>query len=137
MGILTIIDSKKQISQAIDYLSGTTLILGRIFVFRIEEYNNEVSPEQKDYCRLQKYLASEQQMGEVGVIIAGGIGLAKFRDALRIAELYGGTADNWVKKSSNSAYIALDGVHFQTHWVENLLTGQRVEFKTKICLRVL
>ena len=53
-----------------------------------------------------------------------------FRDALRVAGDHGGDAADWVKKSSSS-YAARDGVRFETHWVENVKSGQRVEFKTK------
>lgn len=83
-----------------------------------------------DFVRLKKYLASRQQMSEVGEIIAGQGSKAKFRDAQRVADTYGGNADDWVKKSSSS-YSAPDGTKFETHWVENLQTGQRVEYKTK------
>jgi hypothetical protein len=79
---------------------------------------------------LAKQLASEQQMAETGVVMAGQGARAPFRDAGRIAATYGGQADDWVKKASSS-YTAADGVRFETHWVENLRTGQRVEFKTK------
>ena len=53
-----------------------------------------------------------------------------FRDAGRVAQEYGGNPADWVKKTSSS-YTARDGVQFETHWVENIKTGQRVEFKTK------
>ena len=80
--------------------------------------------------RLGKALASEQQIGDVGRVIAGQGSKTAFRDAERIAREYGGSAADWVKKSSSS-YAARDGTLFETHWVENLRTGQRVEFKTK------
>jgi filamentous hemagglutinin len=69
-------------------------------------------------------------MGEAGMIMAGQGGRVAFRDAARIAKEYGGNAVDWVKKTSSS-FTAKDGIQFETHWVENLQTGQRVEFKTK------
>lgn len=69
-------------------------------------------------------------MSEVGEIMAGTGGRVAFRDAQRVAQQYGGNAADWVKKTSSS-YTARDGVKFETHWVENIKTGQRVEFKTK------
>lgn len=36
---------------------------------------------------------------------------------------------DWVKKVSSS-FTALDGVKFETHWVENLKTGERILEKT-------
>ena len=32
----------------------------------------------------------------------------------------------------SSSYTAPDGTKFETHWYENVRTGQRVEFKTKL-----
>jgi RHS repeat-associated protein len=83
-----------------------------------------------DGLRLNKSLASQSQMSESGTIMAGSGGRVAFRDAQRVAEQYGGNASDWVKKTSSS-YTARDGTQFETHWVENIKTGQRVEFKTK------
>jgi len=80
--------------------------------------------------RLNKSLASTAQMGEAAEVMAGAGARVPFRDAGRIAQEYGGNAADWVKKTSSS-YTARDGVQFETHWVENIVTGQRVEFKTK------
>jgi hypothetical protein len=80
--------------------------------------------------KLNKSLASQAQMGEEGTILAGTGGRVPFRDAPRIAREYGGKAADWVKKGSSS-YTARDGARFETHWVENIRTGKRVEFKTK------
>lgn len=80
--------------------------------------------------KLNKSLASEAQMGEKGTTIAGEGAKARFRDAGKIADQYGGKAADWSKKSSSS-YTAKDGTKFETHWAENAKTGQRVEYKTK------
>lgn len=53
-----------------------------------------------------------------------------FYNANRVAQQYGGNASDWVKMRSSS-HLAPDGTRFETHWVENIRTGQRVEFKTK------
>lgn len=81
--------------------------------------------------KLQKQLASEAQMAEAGRVIAGIGSDVAFRDAARVAQQYGGAAADWVKKSSTS-FRAADGTRFETHWVENVTTGQKVEFKTKL-----
>jgi hypothetical protein len=80
--------------------------------------------------KLNKSLASQAQMGEVGTTMAGAGARVPFRDAARVAKEHGGNAADWVKKSSSS-HTARDGATFETHWVENVRTGQRVEFKTK------
>jgi len=81
--------------------------------------------------KLNKSLASQAQIGESGTTLAGVSAGVPFRDAARVAKEHGGNAADWVKKSSSS-YTARDGMTFETHWVQNMRTGQRVEFKTKI-----
>jgi RHS repeat-associated protein len=83
-----------------------------------------------DASRLAKSLASQQQMWEPGLPIAGPGTKRPFRDALRVAAEYGGKPEDWVKMTSRS-YRAMDGTQFETHWVENMHTGVRVEFKTR------
>ncbi len=83
-----------------------------------------------DAVKLNKSLASQAQMKEPGVIIAGG-GKAPFRDAQRVARTHGGKTEDWVKKSSSS-YTDKDGNKQETHWVENIKTGKRAEFKTVV-----
>ncbi|MFM0362931.1 RHS repeat-associated core domain-containing protein [Paraburkholderia sediminicola] len=81
--------------------------------------------------RLGQQLASEAQMGEAGITVAGSGTNSAFRAAQKVADEFGGSAADWVKKSSSS-YTSKNGVQFETHWVENIKTGQRVEFKTKL-----
>ncbi len=78
---------------------------------------------------LAKALASQQQLGEAGKVIAGGTSGTVFRDAVAIAEQYGGQAINLVKMVSSS-YVASDGTMIQTHWVEDLQTGAQILQKT-------
>lgn len=80
--------------------------------------------------KLNKSLASQAQMGEVGTTMAGAGARVPFRDAARIAKEHGGNAADWMKEVSSS-HTARDGTRFETHWVENVKTGQRAEFKTK------
>jgi hypothetical protein len=80
---------------------------------------------------LHKSLASQSQMGEPGTRLAGTGGRVPFRDGKRVASEFGGNATDWIKQTSSS-YTARDGVTFETHWVENIKTGQRIEFKTKL-----
>ena len=91
-----------------------------------------------DGVNLAKSLASRQQMGEAGRILAGpgSTPFTPFRDASRVANTYGGQASSWVKRSSSNfeAPNITGNPNFQlfeTHWVENTLTRQQFEFKTK------
>ena len=78
---------------------------------------------------LNKQLTIEEQMAEVGTVIAGRGGRGAFRDASRVAREHGGDPADWAKMTSSSR-VARDGTKLELHWVENLRTGQRVEFKT-------
>lgn len=83
-----------------------------------------------DALRLNKSLVSQSQMSEAGIIMAGTGGPKPFRKAPSFVKQYGGETSDWVKKTSLS-HTAKDGTRFETHWVENINTGQRVDFKTK------
>ncbi len=85
--------------------------------------------EAAEFAKLSKRLASEAQMGESGVAIAGSGTGKSLWDADRIAAEHGGQAADWAKKTSSS-YTAADGAKIQTHWVENANTGVRVEHRT-------
>jgi len=80
---------------------------------------------------LGRQLASEQQVGEAGTAMAGAGTSTELRAASRLADRYGGAASDWAKMGSSS-YRGADGLQFETHWYENISTGQRLEFKTKI-----
>ncbi|MHC6219219.1 hypothetical protein [Arthrobacter sp. MMS24-S77] len=80
---------------------------------------------------LGRQLASEQQMGEAGTALAGAGSSGKLRVADRLAIEYGGTAADWAKMGSSS-YKGTDGFRMETHWYENVLTGERFEFKTEM-----
>ncbi|AKD02110.1 hypothetical protein POKO110462_17110 [Pontibacter korlensis] len=84
------------------------------------------SPE---LVRLNKKVASQQQMGEAGEVIAGGSSKKPLRKAEELAKQHGGEPHQYVKKSS-SAYPAGDGVKLSTHWEENIVTGQRFNMKS-------
>lgn len=81
--------------------------------------------------QLNKQLASQDQLNQVGTDIAGGTATMPFRGAQNASQQHGGNASDWVKKSSNS-HQAPDGTRFETHWMENQNTGQRERFKTKL-----
>lgn len=81
--------------------------------------------------KLNKALASTQQVRETGIPIAGKGTNTPYRDAGRVANQHGGSSGQWVKMRSQS-HVAPDGTRFETHWVENIKTGQQVEFKTKL-----
>lgn len=88
-----------------------------------------------DGVKLNKQLASEQQLGEVmsgkGEVIAGGSSGKELRAAPGLAENYGGQPGDWTKVTSSS-HTAPDGQKFSTHAYQNQATGQVVEPKTKI-----
>ena len=75
--------------------------------------------------KLTQQLASEAQMSQAGRTI-----ISNLRSGPRLAQQYGGKAADWVKKSSSS--FSKNGKTFETHWYQNVSTGQRVEFKTKL-----
>lgn len=91
----------------------------------------EAASSAANAIKLSKSLASTAQMGETGTTIAGTGARAGFRSAGRIASEYGGRAADWVKRSSSS-FMARDGTRIETHWAENVRTGERVQLKTKI-----
>jgi hypothetical protein len=84
----------------------------------------------KAFTNLNKYYGSLEQMGSKGIRMAGSGTSMRFRNASYYANKYGGVADDWVKMTSKP-YVARDGVMFETHWVENIDTGTRVNYKTK------
>ena len=87
-----------------------------------------------DALKLNKSLASEQQIGEImngGVeTIAGAGSKAPIRDVQRLVNEYGGKARDWTKIRS-SHHKAPDGTSFETHGYRNIRTGKVVEIKTK------
>lgn len=77
-------------------------------------------------------LNSQSQLSQPGKIMAGGESKAIFKDAERAAKMYGGNLTDWVKMKSD--HYTLDGVGYETHWIENVVTGITKEWKTKIIL---
>jgi RHS repeat-associated protein len=81
--------------------------------------------------KLNKALATAEQAGEAGEIIAGGASKTPLRKAVDLAAEYGGNAGDYVKKRSSS-YKAQDGLRLETHWEENVATGARHNTKVKL-----
>ena len=75
--------------------------------------------------KVSQQLASEAQMSQAARTI-----ISNLRSGPRLAQRYGGRSADWVKKSSSS--FMKNGRKFETHWYQNVSTGQRVEFKTKL-----
>jgi RHS repeat-associated protein len=96
----------------------------------IEDLVSSSASSSAQGVQLAKSLASEQQMGEPGTPMAGNGTNAPIKDIDRLLQQYGGNAGDWSKMTS-SPYNAVDGVQIQTHWYENVQTGQIVEMKTK------
>ncbi len=86
--------------------------------------------------KLAKSLASEAQVAEKGVSIAGAG--AQNGKALRAAEglatQYGGQAGDWAKMSSTPYQAAGEARSsaFETHWYQNVVSDVRTEYKTVI-----
>ena len=80
---------------------------------------------------LQKSLASQAQLGEVGFsgrIIAMGDNI---REVPRLVSTYGGQVSDWVKLSSSN-FTSIDQVTFEIHWYANQALNLIVDVKTKI-----
>lgn len=69
-------------------------------------------------------------MVEQGVVIAATGPNTVFRDAPLVVDVYGGSICDWVEKSSKQCTDQLG--KFETHWIGNLQTDQRVEFKVNV-----
>jgi hypothetical protein len=89
------------------------------------------APSATDLLQLNKQLASAEQIGQGGTALAGAGTNTPLRVANELATQYGGQAADYAKMGSTS-YTASDGVQFETHWYQNVQTGERFEFKTKI-----
>lgn len=80
---------------------------------------------------LHHKLSIQERMGEVGTPFAGGNTGNIFKNENRIVNQYGGSLGDWVKKSS-SKFTTKAGQDIELHWVENIKTGKRVEYKQKL-----
>jgi hypothetical protein len=85
---------------------------------------------------LSKSLASEAQVANAlrglgGRVVAGGGSKSVLRDAGRLAKQYGGKESDWAKMSSET-WRASDGTGVETHWYQNISTGQVEEVKSKL-----
>jgi hypothetical protein len=106
-------------------VTGTSKVAGGLVIGGIR-----IGKDLTDWLGLTRSRASRSQLDEAGTIMAGPGARVAFRDADRIAKTYGGQPSDWSKKTSSS-YVDSTGKAFETHWVENVVTGQRVEHKTK------
>jgi hypothetical protein len=82
---------------------------------------------------LGRQLASEQQLGEVGVggrAIAGEGTEKLLSSAPRLENQYGGSSEDWAKMTTDD-YVGPEGHTFATHWYQNALTNEAVEPKVK------
>jgi len=105
---------------------------GKAVVAEAEVVGSEASASNaSNGLKLNKQLASEAQLSESGTELAGPNSKTPLRKADALANEFGGDPSDWVKKGSSS-YKASDGTKFETHWEENLKTGQRVNQKTKL-----
>jgi len=82
---------------------------------------------------LHNDLCNQEQMSQPGKIThtsSGQNGTDIFKNAENYAKDYGGDVADYVKKTSTSRTLA-NGEKCEVHWVENLKTGERYNFKTK------
>jgi hypothetical protein len=81
---------------------------------------------------LYHQLMVQEKMGEVGKIFAGqgSVPFKAFRNESHFIEKYGGQTGDWVKKTSTN-FTTKSGQMSEIHWVENVVTGQRIDFKPK------
>ncbi|MFC3813337.1 DUF6443 domain-containing protein [Lacihabitans lacunae] len=82
--------------------------------------------------KLNRSLASESQMAGKSESIAGAGSKTPLKKAEDMAKQYGGDAKDYAKMRSNSSYKANDGTKIETHWEENIKTGEKYNTKTKI-----
>jgi RHS repeat-associated protein len=82
--------------------------------------------------------ASARLLGEAargqGARVIAGAGHARgkaINDIARFVETYGGKASDWAKMSGRS-FKSSTGKQIEVHWYENVLSGERYEFKTKL-----
>lgn len=88
--------------------------------------------------KLKYKLVFEQLQGQItkgdiaGEIIAGA-DKTIFKDASIWSQKYGGEIGDWVKRKSPSVKMEGidDGIPVEVHWVENLKTGERYDWKLK------
>lgn len=82
---------------------------------------------------LKRQLASESQMAGRGSPIFGSGTNRPLHEAPRLARTYGGRAQDYAKMGSSGTSRDGGGLYdlFETHWYQNLRTGQRFEPKTK------
>jgi hypothetical protein len=78
--------------------------------------------------KLSVLKAVEGQALEASGALMAGKGADQFRDAGRFVSQYGGHVDDYAKMSSSS-YKASDTLKIETHWVENVKTGERFDAK--------
>ena len=89
---------------------------------------------------LARQLTSEEQMSQAlsgeGKPIFGAGTSEPLDNADRLADQYGGHPEDWTKMRSKSSEVhgvqTPNGNKFETHWYQNIKTGQVVEIKTKI-----
>jgi hypothetical protein len=90
---------------------------------------NPTHPCFKNWTNLNKSIENQQYMKETGRLIAGPGANNPFKDVTFKIKEYGGSAEDWVKMKSSS-YKAPDGKVIESHWIENVKTGERQEFKS-------
>lgn len=110
-------------------IAGSSLETGSAKSVGFDEYGPASSYTNK--LLLQKQLASEAQLSESGIPIAGNGSPKILRDSARLANEYGGNQSDWAKMRSSS-FTAWDKTQFETHWYQNIVSGVRVEYKTNI-----
>lgn len=93
------------------------LIINQCQMMKFNSLKKRKSNRKQFRIRLNKRLGSLQQLGEKGVVLAGGNSPVALRDSKRLSSQYGGGSSDWAKFSS-SQHISSDGRKFETHWMK-------------------
>lgn len=114
-----------RLSQTAIYYGGQVIKISKDLwkVFKL----NPKAPQTAEMLRLE--LAIKEKMGEAGRHIAGAETIKPLWDKERIIRVYGGHIEDWAKKSSNKFTHINQEV--EIHWLENIKTQRRVEYKVK------
>jgi hypothetical protein len=72
-----------------------------------------------------------EALAGIGKSIAGAGAKKAIEDIDRLVAQHGGRAVDWAKMTSGT-FKARNGSKVETHWYENVRTGVRVEFKSKL-----
>jgi hypothetical protein len=115
-----------RLTQTAIYCGGKLIKFGKDLwkVFKL----HPKAPQTAEMLRFE--LAVQEKMGEAGRHIAGAGTTKALWDKERILRDYGGRIEDWAKKSSDK-FKTYSNQEVELHWLENIKTQRRVEYKIK------